>query len=306
LDVKQCKYRIFCLTDGEDNGSKKTYWEVAKYLQQNDIILDSVPVGGPNPNLHAMSLATGGYCLSVNDMEKGVALFEREAVLHINSRPANETPLPTDEASVRKLLNTTKLVEEIQSVPSQAVVNAPVMKKEDLDKVEITIQSTSTPAANTMKRILKEYRTLIDTPVEYWTPYVSADATLWKVIMEGPAGTPYQNGKWVLTISFPVNYPFKAPEVRFLIPIYHCNINNDGKICMDVLTNSWSPALTIGNIFKYITELLITPNPQDALDSVKANVYSDDRDTYNRLAKEHKEKHANQSLEELKTKFSLE
>jgi len=306
-----CKYRIFALTDGQDNSSKKSYWQVAKFLQENNIILDSVPLANQNNNLQAMSLGTGGLCFNVMNMEQGVALFEREALLHIHSRPPSTTPLPTivDSSSLSALQKNTKLTEDIQSTPAPAVVNQKVIKKEDLDQIESkTMQNI--PASSNMnstRRIFREYRELLSSPVQYWTPFISADkSSLWKIIMEGPAGTPYENGRWIITLQFPEDYPFKPPQVRFLIPIYHCNINNDGKICLDILKDNWSPALTSKAVFNSITALLMTPNPADALDSVKANVYSDNKDIYNKLAAEHKERYAKATLEELKRAYSIE
>jgi ubiquitin-conjugating enzyme E2 D/E len=167
--------------------------------------------------------------------------------------------------------------------------------------------ASTTSQSGSIKRIWKEYRDIIDNPVEYWAPYVTTDnCYIWKVIMQGPVGTPYEKGHWIVSYSFPQDYPFKPPQVRFLIPIYHCNINNDGKLCLDILKDTWSPALTATKVFMSITELLRNPNPMDALDSVKANVYSDNRDTYNRLAAEHTQRMACQSLSELKGLFQIE
>jgi ubiquitin-protein ligase len=300
------------LTDGEDNASVTPCWQVVQYLQQNNIILDSVPVGVQNNTLQAMSIASGGLCFNFTDMEKGVALFEREAVLHLHSREPTANPPPpiTSQAALDSLKTGRPLVEDIKSNPAPAVVAQKVLKKEDLDKAEQTSQttaSTSSVGVASTKRIFREYRDIMEAPQEYWTPFISADdTTQWKVIMEGPVGTPYEGGRWIVSIKFPNDYPFKPPVVRFLIPIYHCNINNDGKLCLDILRDCWSPALTVKKVFASISSLLITPNPNDALDSVKANVYSDNKDTYNRLAAEHKQAHATSTLEELKRAYSIE
>merc|ERR1719231_1234214 len=123
--------------------------------------------------------------------------------------------------------------------------------------------------------------------------------TKWKVILNGPDGTPYQGGRWLITIDFPSDYPFSPPKVRFATPIYHCNINDDGRLCLDVLKDMWSPSITIPKLFATIESLLQDPNPDDPLDAYKATLYKDDRPLYLANAIAMKERHASMSMEDM-------
>merc|ERR1711977_800230 len=60
----------------------------------------------------------------------------------------------------------------------------------------------------------------------------------------GPGDSPYASGVFFLAIHFPTDYPFKPPKVNFTTRIYHPNINSNGSICLDILRDQWSPALT--------------------------------------------------------------
>ena len=57
----------------------------------------------------------------------------------------------------------------------------------------------------------------------------------WNANIHGPANSPYQNGIFKFNLKFPQNYPFSPPECKFLTRIYHCNVNSEGLVCVDIL-----------------------------------------------------------------------
>ena len=85
----------------------------------------------------------------------------------------------------------------------------------------------------------------------------------------GPADSPYENGLFSLSIDLPERYPMEPPRVRFLTPIYHPNIDSDGRICLDTLKmaphGSWSPSVNVNTLLLTIRLLMAQPNAEDGL-----------------------------------------
>jgi len=103
---------------------------------------------------------------------------------------------------------------------------------------------------------------------------------LWDAMIVGPTETPYAGGIFKLEIHFPTDYPFKPPKVVFNTKIYHPNISTNGSICLDILKDQWSPALTISKVLLSICSLLSDPNPKDPLMPEIADEYIRNRKMY--------------------------
>ncbi|KAL0373770.1 UNVERIFIED_CONTAM: Ubiquitin-conjugating enzyme E2 28 [Sesamum radiatum] len=179
------------------------------------------------------------------------------------------------------------------------------------------------------KRILKELKDLQkDPPTSCSAGPVGEDMFHWQATIMGPQDSPYAGGVFLVTIHFPPDYPFKPPKVQtsyivfgtvdlfllnlrkfppcfldcmiadphikvaFRTKVFHPNINSNGSICLDILKEQWSPALTISKVLLSICSLLTDPNPDDPLVPEIAHMYKTDRAKYEQTARSWTQKYA--------------
>jgi ubiquitin-conjugating enzyme E2 D/E len=139
-----------------------------------------------------------------------------------------------------------------------------------------------------LKRLNKEYKDFIEDPPTNCSGGPTGDDLFqWESIIIGPEDTPYAGGIFRLSIQFGADYPYKPPKVYFLTKIYHVNINSSGGICLDILKDSWSPALTISKVLLSICSLLSDPNPNDPLVPELAKLFNENKALYEYNAREY-------------------
>ncbi|KAL4472088.1 hypothetical protein ABPG72_001086 [Tetrahymena utriculariae] len=313
--------RLIAMTDGEDNQSKYKPEEVAKQIVMNRITLDSFVVSKESFGLKTITHASGGRCYCPQDLAVGMKLFEIETILSVRARdlPNNsnqplqnveinldilrDKPFDTEGIQVTHKAEISKqagdvsdIIKKYQNMISQPSQNSQQQSQQSSSNTQ---QNQLNHSNGCMKRLLKELEFFPQQPETYKVKVFPEqdDITNWKVLMIGPEGSSYHQGVYMLYVSFPQSYPFKPPSVKFITPIYHCNVNSQGRICIDILKDNWSPALTMAAVFNAISELMLHPNPIDALESNIAAEMNHEYDLYKQKCLQHVANNANKSVE---------
>jgi ubiquitin-conjugating enzyme (huntingtin interacting protein 2) len=102
----------------------------------------------------------------------------------------------------------------------------------------------------------------------------------------GPEESPYEGGVFYVDIQLTDAYPFEPPKMRFMTKVWHPNVSSaNGAICLDILKEQWSPALSIKTAMLSLQALLSSPEPSDPQDAVVARQYMDNLEEFNAQAK---------------------
>jgi ubiquitin-conjugating enzyme (huntingtin interacting protein 2) len=110
----------------------------------------------------------------------------------------------------------------------------------------------------------------------------------------GPKDTPYDGGLFEVDIQLDDQYPFVPPKMKFMTRVWHPNVSSaSGAICLDILKDQWSPALTLKTALLSLQALLSSPQPDDPQDAVVARQYLSERTTFDKTAKYWTEAFAN-------------
>ena len=163
---------------------------------------------------------------------------------------------------------------------------------------------------NAMKRIKKEFNELRDNPIAnigVEIDLVDEDSLFdWKFILIGPRDTPYKGGFFNLRIHFPDNYPTEKPEVCFITPIYHVNINpiksdesseSLGHVSINIL-NSWYPDYSMREVINNVYALFYIVNADNPYGIDRAKEFKNNRELYDKKARYFTQKYASATRSE--------
>lgn len=310
----EAQLRVLVLSDGVDDGSTKKAHVVARRAQVAKVTIDAIQIGEETDSeLRAMVKSTGGYCFQPETLKNALKLLELETLLSVRQRPTESKSarprsvvsnardlaafgrMPLDECTDESV----PARKPIPGIDGKFVPLSHMVKKFATGAGETKTMATSRPKA--IMQAIRDLAALPDiqrnTQIEMFVS--TADVGVWKLIFRGPPSTPYNGGAWVAAVLFPQDFPRCAPEVRFLTPILHCNINSHGRVCHSIFTRNWSHDMPLARVFDCIYGLLLNPDFDDPLDSTLALAAHDDNGAYEARVIEHTKKHASTTVAQL-------
>eukprot|EP00606_Chrysophyceae_sp_TOSAG23-5_P001381 GSChrysophyteH2.ASY1.ANO1.1163.1 assembled CDS len=147
-------------------------------------------------------------------------------------------------------------------------------------------------------RVRRELEMLATEPgpgISAW-PIDDSDMMNLEAQIQGPEDSPYAEGTYTLNLQIPERYPLEPPRLRFVTPIYHPNIDSDGRICLDTLKmqpqGSWTPSININTLLLTIRLLMAQPNADDGLVLDITEEFKRDRALWRWKALQHTRKYA--------------
>ncbi|CAK5089715.1 unnamed protein product [Meloidogyne enterolobii] len=131
-----------------------------------------------------------------------------------------------------------------------------------------SLTSSSNTNAAAIRALQMELKSLQSQPIEGFKVVCDEDNLFkWTVAIFGPPGTLYQ------VLTFPTNYPYSPPSMRFIQPVYHPNVYPSGELCVSILhppvddpqsgelsSERWNPTQTVRTVLLSVISLLNEPN----------------------------------------------
>ncbi|KAJ4353723.1 uncharacterized protein N0V89_005453 [Didymosphaeria variabile] len=310
----KARLRIICLSDGEDNKSKQVVHEVAAALVHDRITVDSFCLGTADMSeLQAVSYLTGGYKFHPHQLEHAMAICELEPVLSLSERP--DIILPPFGRGASGSLD--RLYHAISEVDEDVVTRDtfpqrrehPLMSESyvelgNLANVSRFSMANRSDLSMRLARIHNEIRNSAAKVHPHYDIYVcESNMAMWKIVMQGPPGSAYATGTFLLYLEMGEDYPMFPPKGRFVTPVYHPNINRHGRICHSIFDRNWTVDTTSKDIIDTIYSLLLVPEFSDPINTVVTLDFHWDEVQFKEEAGLHIEMHASKNRMQWKSEI---
>ncbi|KAH0863961.1 hypothetical protein HID58_081172 [Brassica napus] len=140
--------------------------------------------------------------------------------------------------------------------------------------IRVCSQRRMSPAR---KRLMRDFESLRqDPPAGISGAPQDSNIMLWNAVIFGPDDSPWDGGKVMLLRSRVLGSIVIISLKSILISrrMFHPNIYADGRVCLDILQNQWTPSL------------LCDPNTNSYANSEAALMYSENKREYNRRVRD--------------------
>ncbi|RVD80513.1 uncharacterized protein DFL_008410 [Arthrobotrys flagrans] len=166
--------------------------------------------------------------------------------------------------------------------------------------LNFSLQTAATMAAKAARRLLSEYRELINNETDgiYAGPISEDNFMLWECLIAGPPDTPFEGGMFSATLKFPDDYPLSPPELKFTCEILHPNVYPDGTVCISILhppgddpnmyesaSERWSPIQSVEKVLLSVMSMLAEPNDESGANVDASKMFRDDRARYENIVR---------------------
>ncbi|KAK2959385.1 putative Ubiquitin-conjugating enzyme E2 11 [Blattamonas nauphoetae] len=125
------------------------------------------------------------------------------------------------------------------------------------------------------------------------------DLRSYDTYISGPPGTPYFGYKFLVEWQIPDDFPKIPPRAIFITPIWHPNINTDGRICLDLIhripekrEGVWNQTVSLWQAANAVRILLTDFNLEDPYNMKCAQEWGSDLEAGQKKSREFCEKFA--------------
>ena len=124
-------------------------------------------------------------------------------------------------------------------------------------------------------------------------PIKDNDYTKWKMSMAAPEDSDYAGGKYELLVEFIVDYPYENPKIKFITPIYHCNVKENGELNINWMMRG----MKMDYIMPRLLTLFYLQDTSVDENSEKCKLYKEKPEEFKANIKKNVQEEANKEIE---------